>query len=108
MRVEQADSGFKIIPGDGAAEANFPILCTAEMAYDVATGNPFKRWEPFDFELGKSKGIPVSGKNVRPVSMSGNVLKVLVEQPDFLVHVEGFDPARDVIVKINTTEVDES
>ena len=108
MRVASVDSGFKIVPGEGAADANYPIFCTAEIAYDVATGNPFKRWEPFDFELGKSKGIPVTGKNAKPVSMSGNVLKVLVEDPDFLVQVEGFDSARDVIVKIHTAEVDES
>jgi Winged helix-turn-helix DNA-binding len=107
LRVQSSDSGFKIVPGDGAVSTNFPIMCTAEVAYDVATGNPFKRWEPFDFELGKSKGIPVSGKNAKPVSLSGNVLKILVEDPDFLVQVDGFDKARDVIVKISTSEVDQ-
>jgi hypothetical protein len=107
LRVESIDGGFKIVPGDGASSAKYPMLCRAQIAYDVVAGNPFKRWEPFDFELGKSKGIPVSGKNTKPVSISGNELQVLIEDPDFLVAVNGFDVNRDVIVKISTSQVDD-
>ena len=49
----------------------------------------------------------MSGRNTKPVSVSGNELKVLIEDPDFLVAVNGFDVNRDVIVKISTSQVDD-
>jgi hypothetical protein len=74
-------------------------------AYDVSSGDPFRIWSPFDFELrlGQASTLKIKGIGVRATLLAGNEV-LLTEMADtFSFSVEGFDAARDVVVR---TEVD--
>lgn len=74
-------------------------------AYDVSSGDPFRIWSPFDFELrlGSASTLKIQGKGVRAVLLAGNEVLLTDLQESFVFGVEGFDEARDVVVR---TEVD--
>jgi hypothetical protein len=71
------------------------------MAYDLPSGNPMKKWSPFDFQFGKSPQLKFSGKGVRVVPQAGNVLVLKVEDERFLFAADGFDEHRDLLVRID-------
>ena len=75
-------------------------MVIVEVAYDVRQGNPFKKYQPFDFEL-KESPINIRGTGVKASIIKSNVLQIAIVQPDFSLSVTGFDPHRDL--KIKTT-----
>lgn len=79
-----------------------PKIATVEVAYDVRQGNPFKKYQPFDFELNKPP-IAVKGKGIRASAIKSNALQVEIKHLEFCLSVTGFDPRRDL--KIKTIEV---
>jgi hypothetical protein len=70
-------------------------------AYDVSSGNPFTAWSPFDFEvrLGNTSTLKISGKGVKPRLLAGNEILLTELEGKFSFTVEGFDAARDVVVR---------
>jgi hypothetical protein len=74
-------------------------------AYDVSSGDPFRIWSPFDFELrlGQASTLKIKGTGVRATLLAGNEVLLTDLQETFSFSVEGFDAARDVVVR---TEVD--
>ena len=75
-----------------------PKIITLEVVYDVRQGNPFKRYQPFDFELNKSP-IKIKGKGVEVSILKSNILQILIKKVDFRIAVTGFDPHRDLKIK---------
>ena len=75
-----------------------PKFITLEMAYDVRQGNPFKRYQPFDFTLGKPP-IKVKGKGIKASVLGPNALQLTIENPKFQLIITGFDPNRDLKIK---------
>lgn len=74
-------------------------------AYDVSSGDPFRIWSPFDFELrlGQASTLKLKGTGLRATLLAGNEVLLTDLEETFSFSVDGFDPARDVIVR---TEVD--
>ncbi len=74
-------------------------------AYDVRTGNPFKKYTPFDFELEKSPIVYdiIDGK-IENVDSNKMIVSILSE--NFVIRVNGFHKARDLMVNVRseTTE----
>ena len=94
-------SGFRI---SLHPEAKFyPRTIELEMAYDVRQGNPFRLYRTFDFDLEKApiriEGVGLTYRIVQP-----NGLKISTEQPDFQLTITGFDPNRDLKIKIVTPQ----
>ena len=94
-------SGFRI---SLHPEAKFyPRTIELEMAYDVRQGNPFRLYRTFDFDLEKApiriEGVGLTYRIVQP-----NGLKIATEQPDFQLTITGFDPNRDLKIKIVTPQ----
>ena len=104
IRVSPCEGGFRVMPTKDAKSEHFPMRCRATLAYDIPNGNPFKRWQKFDFELGQKKGIPVQGKHVVLEAAADNMFELILESKDFALRIVGFDPERDVIVKLSTAE----
>jgi len=70
-------------------------------AYDASNKNPFRLWSPLDFELkmGKDSTLTVRGKGLKPKLLGGNEVLLADLEETFSFTVEGFDPARDVVIR---------
>lgn len=100
--ISSIAGGFAVMTPNDVDPERFPQTVKIEVAYDVETGNPFKKYSPLDFRLGKGSGIQVafSGKSGKVLKAAENVLRVEVEKPPFKMHVTGFDDNRDIKVKL--------
>lgn len=94
IRIDELAEGFSVTVLDGfKAKSELQI----RVAYDVARGDPLKKWEKFDFEFKNLRLDVVAGEITK---VSGNELTVLVDDPgDFHLKVRGFDRERDLVVK---------
>jgi len=110
-RLETMEDGFSIRAGDGAKEAQYPLRLRVRTAYDTASGNPFKKYNPFDFDFtgrkGIKPGVAITKKTVSLKDIGTNELVFEVTDSDFRIDVSGFDPNRDLLVKLSTTPVGE-
>jgi hypothetical protein len=98
FRLQQTKGGFRLTKHPKTK--TLPKMATVEVAYDVRQGNPFKKYQPFDFELNEPP-INIRGTGVKASIIKSNVLQIAIVQPDFSLSVTGFDPHRDL--KIKTT-----
>ena len=97
MQPQKIEGGFRLKRHPDAKA--IPRMITLEVAYDVRQGNPFKRYQPFDFELNRSP-IKITGKGVEVSILKSNTLRVSIKEVDFRISVTGFDPHRDLKIKI--------
>jgi hypothetical protein len=75
------------------------------VAYQARRGNPFKKYNRFDFTLdGEPISITAVGATGRP---EGNSLEITITNDEFLVEVTGFDPHRDLAIQAES-EVDDA
>lgn len=105
LYVLPCEGGFEVHPTKDASAENFPLQCRVTVAYDVPLGNPFKKWEKHDFQLGKRHGLPITGHNVELEGLDGNTVNAVIAGPDFSLKLTGFDPERDVVVRLATGEI---
>jgi hypothetical protein len=103
FRVQKIQGGFSILPGDKPLVR--PCILEIRAAYDVRRGNPLKRYRTSDFRI---EAAPIRfeppPKGVEVLQFENNHLRVEVCDPDFHLHVAGFDPRRDLYVKIESRE----
>jgi hypothetical protein len=73
-----------------------------KFAYDVPSGDPFRRWSSFDFEMHRdfTGSLNLSGRAVKGIRRAGNELTLVIEQTPFALRVCGFDKFRDVVVRV--------
>jgi hypothetical protein len=98
--------GFSVKVNATADPADFPREVYLEIAYDVTSGNPFKKYSEHDFRLDRKDGVQLAlTKDAGSViERTGNTLKLRVEKSHFQLQVTGFDPKRDVKVKLASRE----
>jgi hypothetical protein len=72
------------------------------VAYDVSSGNPFKKYSPHDFRLGKNAGIEIdmTTKTGKIISAKENVIRVEVVDVPFKLTLSRFDVNRDLKVRL--------
>ena len=80
-----------------------PKTVRAEFAYNVRKGNPFKKYSTIDFSL-DTEPIEIEIEDAVIMSASKNILEFMIEKPDFIVTVQGFDENRDLVVKLKYKE----
>ncbi len=100
FKVQRTKDGFRLSKHPQAKR--LPKVVALEMAYDVRQGNPFKRYQPFDFELNKFPMV-VKGKGLRATVLRPNAIQLDLEKADFTLMVTGFDPNRDLKIKTTTS-----
>jgi hypothetical protein len=77
-----------------------PRYITVWMAYEVRTGNPFKKYTPLDFDVGQPPiDIRIAGAVL--LLRKHNVIQIEVQKGNFKLTVTGFDANRDLRVKTN-------
>jgi hypothetical protein len=92
--IQRIPGGFRVARREGASpEDRFSI----EVAYEVRRGNPFTKYEKWDFDL-KKKPITIVAQGAE-VSGDANMLSISPTDASFQVEVTGFDPHRDLAVR---------
>ena len=77
----------------------------AEVAYRTRSGDPFRKYSPFDFAIGRG-GIRVKQDGVELGAARENRIDFQPLQPDFQLTVTGFDPRRDLVVRVTKRDED--
>jgi hypothetical protein len=99
-RVDRLEGGFRVTAGRSAPrERAFHVT----VAYDCTRGQPLKKWDPRDFDLSE---LDKRLEGLRLLRCSGNELVLEHEGPAFRIDVSGFDPNRDLFLRISPVEAD--
>ncbi|MFA5028122.1 MAG: hypothetical protein WC713_09620, partial [Candidatus Methylomirabilota bacterium] len=98
FRLSPVRGGFRLsgTPGGEVAPRSVAIY----MAYEVRQGNPFAKYQRLDFEVDKPP-ITLAVSGARVVQCCMNLIQLLIERTDYEVVVTGYDPHRDLRVKVN-------
>lgn len=102
FHISETHNGFTVASASDADPERFPQTIRLEVAYDVATGNPFKKYNSLDFKLGKNSGINLSMNQDSAKLISGkeNILRLEVTKIPFKFSATGFDVNRDLKIKL--------
>jgi hypothetical protein len=103
FRINKLDGGFSILPSkEGVAP---PEGLRISVAYDVRRGSPLRKYHSADFDLGK---LPIQllppPKGIKVIDRSANRISVSIEDPDFALHLTGFDRRRQLYVRVTPRE----
>ena len=106
--VNRISGGFSIHPTEHLKNGDsLPIILNLQVAYDVARGNPFKKYSSHDFRLGKNGTINVNSHldNSKIISQRENRVSVLIKDTEFKLECSGFDVNRDLKVRLTTERI---
>jgi hypothetical protein len=97
FRIESKAGGFSILSSPGITPEALPLKLHIRCAYDVLSGNPFRRYSEYDFSF-FSPEIQFNKLNADCWPTDFNEFDLEARKPDFRVDVLGFDHHRDIIV----------
>jgi hypothetical protein len=80
-----------------------PRRAAVWVAYEVRRGNPFRHYQPLDFDLTEPP-IEMKGRHVRVTACRDNGIILEPERSQFELTVRGFDPHRDLRVRVQPVE----
>ena len=90
FRIEKRVGGFAILPDGNTKPDQFPMQLHVRCAYDVLSGNPYKRYSEYDFSLYRHP-IQITKVNADCWQTTDNEMDVVAQNADFKVEVSGFD-----------------
>ena len=97
-RVTQMERGFRV---KGTDDGDLPPTLTVRFAYDVRRGNPLKRYNSLDFSVLRRGDLSVRTEGATIIDKNDNTLIAQPTQHGFLIEVLGFDPLRDLVVRVD-------
>ena len=97
IQIQKIKGGFALTPR--ADNGRVPPIVTIRMAYEVRSGNPFKQYTRLDFDL-SAPPLKVQTRGARLVMAQLNLIQLWVRNTDFRITVTGFDPHRDLRVRV--------
>jgi len=103
FRIDVDTHSIRVLPNGSHAPdvKDLPVSCVLELAYEGLDQNPFKAYDPFDFDLAD---MPVSFFGVQVISKKNNRLKFDIVELRFLVEATGFDPNLRLRARLSYTE----
>jgi len=96
INLSPLKGGFRLAKRSQAETV--PELITIWVAYDVRSGNPFKKYTPLDFELDKAP-VAIEARGLEITACQRNVIQIRVKSLDFQLVVTGFGTHRDLRIK---------
>jgi hypothetical protein len=103
MRITPIAGGFTI-QGVGSNH-NTGARCVAEVAYRTRSGDPFRKYSPFDFAIGRG-GVTLENDGADVYAARGNRVEFQPVRSDFQLIVTGFDRRRDLVVRVSRKDDD--
>ena len=102
VRLDQIEDGFSLKVKSQEIDVNVEV----EMAFDTTRGDPFRKWQPFDF-LAQDLKIQVVEGSAEVKQRINNKISILVTSGQASkIHVTGFNDHRDLKVRADVqTEV---
>jgi hypothetical protein len=98
IQLTPVRDGFRLTKRPKATKV--PRYINIWIAYEVRSGNPFKKYTPLDFDLNKPPlKIQVQGANL--LLNKDNIIQIEVQKGNFKLTVTGFDRHRDLRVRTN-------
>ena len=97
VTISEIKGGFVIRSTESFVSESSTVF-VVHVAYQVRRGNPFKKYNQADFDLAQKIRIRQEGCEIE--EKSGNRLAFRVKQAPFSLTVDGFDPKRDIRVRI--------
>jgi hypothetical protein len=101
--IVTTNNSVKLLPNKAFSEnsQDYIATCVLEIAYEGLDQNPFKSYDPFDFDLsdGSSNGINV--KNILITERKFNKIFFKVLDSDFSLEVSGFDENIKLYARLN-------
>jgi len=73
-------------------------LCL-QLAYMVPRGNPLKKYNPWDFNLSDGS-LEIVHNGITIISIQENRMEFNITADEFSIQITGFDPNRDLFVKV--------
>lgn len=103
ITLQKLRGGFRVkgLSSDGQRPKRAVVLA----AYEVRRGNPFRQYHRLDFDLARAP-IEMKGRHVRVSLCRDNCLVLEPVQGDFELTVRGFDPHRDLRVRVSPVAED--
>ena len=103
IKITPVAGGFAM-RGSGSV-SDVGVAFVAEVAYRTRNGNPFRKYNAFDFTIGEN-GIVLSGDGANIRALQANRLEFLPTRPDFHLALIGFDARRDLVVRVSRKDDD--
>ncbi|MFQ5642325.1 MAG: hypothetical protein ACE5FQ_01360 [Thiogranum sp.] len=102
FNISKNEDGFTVSTTSSASEDHFPQNIRIDVAYDVNSGNPWKKYSPLDFKMSVNGSIAlgISKKTGSVTSRKDNVLMLEVKGIPFKLVAKGFDKNRDLKIKL--------
>jgi len=101
FQLQKLQGGFRL-KGTGD-DGQAPAFVAVRVAYDMRRGNAFKQYQLPDFEMDKPP-VRVAAEHATVFRCEQNFLVLKLERADFRLTVKGFDPHRDIRVKVLSGE----
>lgn len=106
FRITTSVDSVQVLPNGSAAPAleDLPVSCVLELAYEGLDQDPFKAYDPFDFDLANdgAHAINVSGATI--THRHGNRIEFDVTDSEFALEVPGFDRNIRLRARLNFME----
>jgi hypothetical protein len=108
FRIATDASTVRVLPNgtSGPKADELPMSCVLEVAYEGLDQDPFKSYDPFDFDLADLAAHPIDTKGASVIDREANRVRFEITQPDFSLQVPGFDPHIRMRARLNFTEKD--
>jgi hypothetical protein len=101
LRILRIHGGFTVQGLNGATDSRF----TAQVAYRTRSGDPFRKYSPLDFAIGRG-GVAVRAEKADVLIARENRVDFEPRDPAFELIVTGFDTRRDLVVRVSRSESD--
>jgi hypothetical protein len=106
FRIHAGKDIVSVLPNKSVALKieDLPMSCILELAYEGLDQDPFKMYDPFDFDLADERAhlIKVTGAIV--TERKSNRIRFDVNDPEFILTVQGFDPNIRLRARLHYTE----
>lgn len=98
LQLTPIKGGFRLTKRQKATKV--PRYINVWIAYEVRSGNPFKKYTPLDFDVSKPP-IRLQIEGAKILLNNQNVIQIEVQRVNFKLSVTGFDMHRDLRIKTN-------
>lgn len=106
FRIDADGSSVRIHPNGskGPQKNDLPMTCNLELAYEGLDQDPFKEYDPFDFDLSDTVSHEIQSNGINITGRNGNKIEFDVLEPDFNLRVGGFDSNIRMRARLNFKE----